>query len=313
MSQTFSGSASIPLASWDFRARITATNTPSRPGPPFQAIKTWRAGGAGTFSLPGYWSLDGAESLTKSAQRLLLSRQSLAQEFSEADISPHFRANGSTDPDDPAYVSLAKSGFQDWRLEVAGLVSTPLSLSLSELRALPSRTQITRHDCVEGWSCIGKWTGVPLSVVLQRAGLAPDARYIVFYCADRLGEELGEPGKAKYYESIDLHDAFHPQTILAYEMNGAPLRDPLWSTASPSRGTPARLQDGQVRHEDRSCDKFRAYRRRPGRLLGRPWIPMVCRHLIWMLCRAQTGAIEWVRAVPQLDPATSRCWSNASE
>lgn len=178
--------------------------------------------------------LDSAESLTKSAQRLLLSRQSLAQEFSEADISRHFRANGSTDPDDPAYVSLAKSGFQDWRLEVAGLASTPLSLSLSELRALPSRTQITRHDCVEGWSCIGKWTGVPLSIVLQRAGLAPNARYIVFYCADRLGEELGEPDKAKYYESIDLADAFHPQTILAYDMNGAPLGVPY--------GAPLRLR-----------------------------------------------------------------------
>jgi DMSO/TMAO reductase YedYZ molybdopterin-dependent catalytic subunit len=178
--------------------------------------------------------LESAEGLTWSAQRLLLSRQSLAQEFSEADISPHFRANGSTDPTDPAYVNLAKSGFQDWRLEVAGLVNTPLSLSLSELRAFPSRTQVTRHDCVEGWSCIGKWTGVPLSVVLQRAGLAPDARYIVFYCADRLGEDLGEPGKAKYYESIGLHDAFHPQTILAYEMNGAPLRVPY--------GAPLRLR-----------------------------------------------------------------------
>ena len=178
--------------------------------------------------------LESAEGLTKSAQRLLLSRQSLAQEFSEADISPHFRANGSTDPNDPTYLSLVKSGFQDWRLEVAGLVKTPLSLSLNELRALPSRTQITRHDCVEGWSCIGKWTGVPLSLVLERAGLAPDARYIVFYCADRLGEELGEPGKAKYYESIGLADAFHPQTILAYDMNGAPLGVPY--------GAPLRLR-----------------------------------------------------------------------
>ena len=178
--------------------------------------------------------LESAEGLTESAQRLLLSRQSLAQEFSEADISPHFRANGSTAPTDPAYVSLAKSGFQDWRLEVAGLVNTPLSLSLSELRALPSRTQITRHDCVEGWSCIGKWTGVLLSAVLQRAALASDARYLVFYCADNLGEELGEPDKTKYYESIDLHDAFHPQTILAYDMNGAPLGVPY--------GAPLRLR-----------------------------------------------------------------------
>lgn len=178
--------------------------------------------------------LDSAEGVTEFAQRRLLSRRSLAQEFSEADISPRFRANGSTNPDDPAYVALAKSDFQNWRLDVYGLVGTPLSLSLSELRALPSRTQITRHDCVEGWSCIGKWTGVPLGVVLQHAGLAPSARYIVFHCADKLAEALGEPGQDKYYESIDLTDAFHPQTILAYDMNGEPLR--------AAHGAPLRLR-----------------------------------------------------------------------
>jgi DMSO/TMAO reductase YedYZ molybdopterin-dependent catalytic subunit len=174
--------------------------------------------------------LDRAESLTQYAQRLLLSRHSLAPEFTEADISPDFRANGSTDPDDPAYVSLAQSGFKDWRLETGGLVNTPLSLSLGDLRAMPSRTQITRHDCVEGWSCIGKWKGVPLSEVLQRAGLKPDAKYIVFYCADSLDEENGD----KYYESIGLSDAYHPQTILAYDMNGAPLTVPY--------GAPLRLR-----------------------------------------------------------------------
>jgi len=84
------------------------------------------------------------------------------------------------------------------------------------LRAAPSRTQITRHDCVEGWSAIGEWTGVPLGLLLRRAGLSANARYIVFHCADTL---LGKP----YYESIDLVDAFHPQTILAHSMNGAPL------------------------------------------------------------------------------------------
>jgi DMSO/TMAO reductase YedYZ molybdopterin-dependent catalytic subunit len=167
--------------------------------------------------------LDSAESLTETAQRLFLSRQSLAQEFTEADISPKFRANGSTDPDDPAYKAFAQHDFKDWRLEVGGLVDRPLRLSLQELRALPARTQITRHDCVEGWSCIGKWTGVPLSVVLQRAGLQGGAKYIVFYCAD----SLDQSNKAdKYYESIDLIDAFHPQTILAYDMNGAPLTVP---------------------------------------------------------------------------------------
>ena len=168
--------------------------------------------------------LDSAESLTMHAQRLLVSRQALAQEFTESDISADFRANGSTDPDDDAYQTFAQSGFKDWRLQVDGLVERPMQLSLGELRALPARTQITRHDCVEGWSCIGKWTGVPLSIVLQRAGLKPDARYIVFYCADSPGQWL--EAADKYYESIDLIDALHPQTILAYEMNGAPLGIP---------------------------------------------------------------------------------------
>jgi DMSO/TMAO reductase YedYZ molybdopterin-dependent catalytic subunit len=176
--------------------------------------------------------LDSAETLTEHAQRLVLSRQSLAQEFTEADISSHFRANGTTKPDDPAYANLAQSGFKDWQLEVGGLVDHPLHLSLTDLRAMPSRTQITRHDCVEGWSCIGKWTGVPLSTVLQRAGLKRDAKYIVCYCADSLEPTLDE--SSKYYESVDLVDAFHPQTILAYDMNGAPLAVPY--------GAPLRLR-----------------------------------------------------------------------
>ena len=111
-------------------------------------------------------------------------------------------------------------------MQVDGLVERPVQLSLGELRALPARTQITRHDCVEGWSCIGKWTGVPLSIVLQRAGLKPDARYIVFRCADSPDQLVDARDEYKYYESIDLIDAFHPQTILAYDMNGAPLGIP---------------------------------------------------------------------------------------
>jgi DMSO/TMAO reductase YedYZ molybdopterin-dependent catalytic subunit len=170
--------------------------------------------------------LDSAESLTMRAQRLFLSRQALAQEFTETDISTQFRANGSTNPDDDAYQAFAQSGFKDWHLQVGGLVERPLQLSLGDLRALPSRTQITRHDCVEGWSCIGKWTGVPLSIVLQRAGLEPSARYIMFHCADSPDQLLDAPDEYKYYESIDLIDAFHPQTILAYDMNGAPLEIP---------------------------------------------------------------------------------------
>jgi DMSO/TMAO reductase YedYZ molybdopterin-dependent catalytic subunit len=174
--------------------------------------------------------LNSAETLTRVTQEALLSPQALAREFGEADLSAEFKANGSTNPDDPAYVAHAKNGFADWKLALGGLVEEPLTLSLVELRAMPSRTQITRHDCVEGWSCIGKWKGVPLGALLERARLKADARYIVFYCADRLGQTGTEADQ--YYESIGLADAFHAQTILAYEMNdqvlpipyGAPLR-----------------------------------------------------------------------------------------
>jgi DMSO/TMAO reductase YedYZ molybdopterin-dependent catalytic subunit len=174
--------------------------------------------------------LSSAEELTRTFQRFLLSPDSLAREFSEKDISPDFRANGSTDPDDPDYVALAANGFADWRLSVGGLVERPATFSLADLRAMPSRTQITRHDCVEGWSCIGKWKGVQLSRVLEKVGLKPQAKYLVFTCADTLEQTLD--GTGRYYESIGLADAFHPQTILAYDMNdqvlpiayGAPLR-----------------------------------------------------------------------------------------
>jgi DMSO/TMAO reductase YedYZ molybdopterin-dependent catalytic subunit len=174
--------------------------------------------------------LDSGETLTRTAQRALITPQALAREYSEADLSSDFKANGSTNPDDPAYVAHAENGFADWKLDVGGLVESPLELSLAELRAMPARIQITRHDCVEGWSCIGKWKGARLSAVLERARLKPNARYIVFHCADMLGETGTEADR--YYESIGLEDAFHEQTILAYEMNdrtlpiahGAPLR-----------------------------------------------------------------------------------------
>ena len=160
------------------------------------------------------------QDLTFHAQRWLLSGQPLAREFKPADISPIFKVNGSHQPTSAAYNALLSRGFADWRLQVDGLVAIPMSFSLAELRAMPARTQITRHDCVEGWSAIGGWTGVPLGTVLRRVGLKPDARYVVFHCADN----LGGPGDAGlYYESIDLFDAFHPQTLLAYAMNGQDL------------------------------------------------------------------------------------------
>jgi DMSO/TMAO reductase YedYZ molybdopterin-dependent catalytic subunit len=169
--------------------------------------------------------LRSAEGLTMRAQRLITNRNALAREFGEADMSPIFRSNGTRMPDTPAYARHLAEAFANWRLRVDGLVQRPLSLSLEQIRAMPLRTQITRHDCVEGWSAIGKWHGVPLALILNAAGLRASARFIVFHCADQLG---GAP----YYESIDLIDAYHPQTIMAWAMNdrvlqvpyGAPLR-----------------------------------------------------------------------------------------
>ena len=160
-----------------------------------------------------------AEPMSRGAQRLITSRASMAQEFSEADLSPQFRSNGTSDPANAQYQALAKNDFTDWTLQVGGLVGKPLTLTLEQLRRMPSRTQITRHDCVEGWSAIGKWTGVPLHELLKQAGPRPQARYVVFHCADPMESDGSDP----YYESIDMEDAFHPQTILAYELNGIAL------------------------------------------------------------------------------------------
>jgi DMSO/TMAO reductase YedYZ molybdopterin-dependent catalytic subunit len=165
--------------------------------------------------------MEGANGLTYRVQRLLAGRDSLAQEFSEADIRQPQRPNGVTAPDDDFYKGLLGKDFANWRLEISGLVEKPLSLSREQLVGMPARTQITRHDCVEGWSCIAKWTGVPLALVLDQAVVKPEARFAVFHCLDSI--ERGLSGDVKYYSSIDLIDARHPQTILAYGLNGKPL------------------------------------------------------------------------------------------
>jgi DMSO/TMAO reductase YedYZ molybdopterin-dependent catalytic subunit len=161
------------------------------------------------------------QDLSFHAQRLLLAGQPLAREFRPADISPVFKPNGTLRPMTAEYEAVLADNFAAWRLMVDGLVTTPMSFGLAELKAMASRTQITRHDCVEGWSAIGGWTGVPLATLLTKVGLKPAARFIVFHCADDLAHS--QDGAGRYYESIDLFDAFHPQTILAYAMNGAPL------------------------------------------------------------------------------------------
>ncbi len=184
--------------------------------------------------------LGSVQGLSRRLQRLFWAPKTMAQEFQEKDISKWFKPNGSIRPDDPkaweysrAYNALAQTGFKGWRLVVDGLVEHPLSLSLDDLRAMPSRTQITRHDCVEGWSCIGKWQGVQLARVLAAAKLKSNAKYVVFHCADAIDRNTdGSP--QLYYESIALDDAVHPQTILAYAMNGQPLAIP--------HGAPLRLR-----------------------------------------------------------------------
>ncbi|MEP6510421.1 MAG: molybdopterin-binding protein [Dokdonella sp.] len=169
--------------------------------------------------VPWFASLLGsAESLNLAVRKVTASRLAMAQEFSAADLSPSFRSNGTSNPSDPRYQTLAAGNFADYRLEVGGQVHAPLSLSLTDLRALPERTQITRHDCVEGWSAIGKWRGARLAALLARVQPLPSAKFVVFHCADSLDE-----GGPPYYESIDMDDAYHEQTILAYDLNDQPL------------------------------------------------------------------------------------------
>ena len=193
--------------------------------------------GAGTALLSGCDRIGGSaaaqrvlglgQQLTMRAQRIVTDRTALATEFGAGDMSPVFRTNGNTMPGDDAYQAHAANRFADWKLIVHGQVHRPLALSLDQIRRMPARTQITRHDCVEGWSAIGKWTGVPLKLLLDDAGVKPATRYIVFHCADDFD---GTP----YYESIDLIDAYHPQTILAWGMNDQPL--------AVGHGAPLRLR-----------------------------------------------------------------------
>jgi DMSO/TMAO reductase YedYZ molybdopterin-dependent catalytic subunit len=181
--------------------------------------------------------LAAAQGWTHATQRLLLSGGEMAKEYQPSDISAHFKANGTLDPGGDDYERHVAEGFVNWRLKIDGMVAHPLSLSVADLRRLPARSQITRHDCVEGWSAIGGWTGVPLALLLKAAGVRARARYVVFYCADNLDGEPakgGEQSPGQYYESIGLTDATHPQTLIAYDMNGKPL--------DVAHGAPLRLR-----------------------------------------------------------------------
>ncbi|BCS32281.1 molybdopterin oxidoreductase [Luteitalea sp. TBR-22] len=163
------------------------------------------------------------DNLTYVAHRAVLPTDSLVREYTRADISS-FPAIGTTDPADPArpfygpdgerYGRLRATEFREFALKVEGRVARPGTYTLEALRRYPSRTQITRHTCEEGWSAIAEWTGVALSHVLAAAGTLPSARFVQFHAFDG------------WADGIDMVDALHPQTLLAYAMNGRPLPVP---------------------------------------------------------------------------------------
>jgi DMSO/TMAO reductase YedYZ molybdopterin-dependent catalytic subunit len=170
--------------------------------------------------------------LTYTAHRALLPARRLAREYSRREISS-VPAIGTTNPADSRqtlfnaergaiYERLRDSGFANWRLSVEGRVARPGAFSLAELQQFPARTQVTKHTCEEGWSAISEWTGVPLRLVLEAAGMLPSARFVHFFSYDEVAD------------GIDMLDALHPQTILAYGMNGRDLPIP--------HGAPLRLR-----------------------------------------------------------------------
>jgi DMSO/TMAO reductase YedYZ molybdopterin-dependent catalytic subunit len=161
------------------------------------------------------------ETLTYAAQRLLMSHHSLAREFNRSQISKVFPVNGEP-PENEAYQRQFAAGFHDWRLTVDGFVARPSSFSLEDLKRYPSVRQITHQACEEGWSFIAEWTGVPLSYVLNVVGVRPEAKYVVFFPFD------------DSWDSLDMPDAWHPQTLLAYGMNGQEL--------PKAHGAPVRLR-----------------------------------------------------------------------
>ena len=163
-----------------------------------------------------------SETLTYAGQRLLTKLPSMAREFDRSQISKEPLVNGPA-PKTEAYQKLLAGGFTDWRLTIDGLVARPSTFSLAELKSFPSRTQITHQACEEGWSFIAEWTGVPLSYVLERVGIDARARYVFFFSIQQ-----------EWWDSIDMDDAMHPQTLLAYAMNGPEM--------PPDHGAPLRLK-----------------------------------------------------------------------
>lgn len=171
---------------------------------------------------PDHGHLYGAgETLTYAAQRLI-TRHSLAREFTRSQISQKPFANGRP-PKDKDYLRLQAGAFADWQLTVAGMVARPAAFSLAELKSYPTRSQITHLACEEGWSFIAEWTGVPLSHVLNLVGVQPQAKYVVYHSIQK-----------GWWDSVDMADALHPQTLVAHSFNGGDL--------PPGHGGPLRIR-----------------------------------------------------------------------
>jgi len=173
---------------------------------------------------PMYHLLDTAQGLNFA----VIGTHGMAREYTDADVDRDFRLESLDTPSDATYATLRKDEFRSYVMPVDGLVERPQTFTLAHLRAIPQRAQITRHDCVEGWSQIGKWSGVPLATILAMVQPKPDARYAIFSCFDK--DESG----TQFYGSLDLHQAAHPQTLLALDLNDKPL--------DPDHGAPVRLK-----------------------------------------------------------------------
>lgn len=167
----------------------------------------------------GVWGV--GETLTYAAQRVLMSHHSMAREFSRSEVSKVVPVSGQPPKTEP-YQKLLADGFNDYRLTIDGLVARPSSFSLDEIKRFPLRNQITHQACEEGWSFIAEWHGVPLSYVLNMVGISENARFVVFYAFDDT------------WDSLDLPDAYHPQTFLTYGLNGGDI--------TPAHGAPLRLR-----------------------------------------------------------------------
>ena len=210
------------------RRKLFTTGLATAAGASGLGVALRLAGRYGLIAPDNHFVYGVGETLTYASQRILLPRDSLAREFNRSEISKICPVNGGP-PESETYQRLLAGKFTDWRLTIDGLVARPSSFSLAELKSFPSRTQITHQACEEGWSFIAEWTGVPLSHVLNLAGVSPRAKYVVFFPFPEKSFPLG-----RKWGSLDMPDAWHSQTLLAYGMNGQELPTP--------HGAPLRLR-----------------------------------------------------------------------